>query len=103
MVGTAVETPIVASPMILKSAPNPFNPATVFEFSIPQDALVSLAIYSLDGRQIRSLVQSSMNAGLHQVHWNGQDDGGQRVASGVYFARVEAGGNSEVRKVVMLK
>jgi len=99
---SAVEMPGLAG-LVLVNSPNPFNPATVFDFSIPQDGHVSLAIYSLAGRKVRSLVQSSMTAGGHSVRWNGLDDSGQRVASGVYFGRLEVGGVSEVRKVVMLK
>jgi len=99
---SAVGVPGLAG-LVLGNSPNPFNPATVFDFSIPQDAPVSLLIYSLDGRRVRGLVQEHLGAGTHHVRWDGQDDGGRRVSSGVYFARLEAGNISQTRKVVMLK
>ena len=100
---TAVEMPGAGAVVILENWPNPFNPATVFDFYIPNDARVSLAIYSLDGRKVRDLVQEDLRTGTHQVRWAGKDDGGRQISSGVYFARIEAGRDSKTLKVVLLK
>ena len=92
----------------LRSFPNPFNPFTNIAFSTDSDASVSLRIYDPAGRLLRTIVEGqSLAAGYHQYGWNGADDSGRRVASGVYFARVEAtsGGRTETvsRKLVSIQ
>ncbi len=83
--------------------PNPFNPRTEISFELATAATVELAIYDLKGARVRRLVSEPMPAGRHQVVWNGEDDTGQRVASGVYLARFTAGDHHQVKKVVMVK
>jgi hypothetical protein len=92
----------------LRSFPNPFNPFTNIAFSTDSDASVSLHIYDPAGRLLRTVVEGQpLAAGYHQYGWNGTDDSGRRVASGVYFARVEAtsGGRTETisRKLVSIQ
>lgn len=65
--------------------PNPFNPETTISFTLGQSANSSLVIFDLTGQKIRTLVNQQMTAGEHQLKWNGQDDFGQTVASGIYF------------------
>ena len=93
---------------IQQTTTHPFNPFTNIAFSTDSDASVSLRIYDPAGRLLRTIVQGqALAAGYHQYGWNGTDDAGRRVASGVYFARVEAtsGGRTETvsRKLVSIQ
>lgn len=90
-------------PMISSNYPNPFNPTTTIEYSIPQSCRVGLNIYNIKGQKVRTLVNSETERGRHRIVWNGRDDGNQSVASGVYFIRLEADGKNSIRKVMLLK
>jgi hypothetical protein len=83
--------------------PNPFNPATTIRYSIPKAAHVTLRVYDAQGRLIKSLVNGKKRAGEHTATWNGEDDRGSPVASGVYFARLQSSGRGQARKIVLLK
>jgi hypothetical protein len=88
---------------LLPNSPNPFNPETVFRFALPQAGHVTLGIYDLAGRLVRTLIDWPLSEGWQTVAWDGRGDGGERVASGVYFCRLGLGGRSLSRKVVVLK
>jgi flagellar hook assembly protein FlgD len=64
---------------------------------------VSAAVYDIRGRLVRVLVDRPIGAGRHTVHWDGKDEHGDRVASGVYFVRLDVGSESEVRKLTILR
>jgi flagellar hook assembly protein FlgD len=83
--------------------PNPFNPLTAIEFSIPVEFKVSLMIYDLMGREVRTLINSNLKPGYHKVFWNGTDHFGKLVASGMYFTVMQSGDFRDVRKMVLLK
>ncbi|MEW5799090.1 MAG: cohesin domain-containing protein [Bacteroidota bacterium] len=83
--------------------PNPFNPATTIRFALPNDAGVTLKVYDMLGREIRSLVNTKMNAGFHEVQWNGRNNLGSQVASGMYIYRIEAGSFVSTKKMMLLK
>ncbi len=83
--------------------PNPFNPSTSISFSLPRDQQVKLAVYSLDGRLLRTLLNETRTAGVHEVVWDGLDDRGRQVASGVYFCRLESGTFTAMEKMVLMK
>lgn len=85
--------------------PNPFaGGKTSWSFAIPAGgAKVNVSVYDISGRLVRTLVDDVRSAGLHSVEWDGRDSGGQHVASGVYFTRMDAGEFREVRKVTVLK
>ncbi len=85
------------------AVPNPFNPQTHIKFSLPRDAHVSLNLYDVSGRLVRSLVSNTMTAGDHSVRWAGRDDAGKSVASGTYFMRLVAGGETSVRSMVLVR
>jgi hypothetical protein len=86
------------------SFPNPFNPATVLSFALPDGgAVVSLAIHSLDGRLARHLIAANLPGGEHSVTWLGKDDSGRKLPSGVYFASLRSGGEVRIRKLVMVQ
>jgi flagellar hook assembly protein FlgD len=89
--------------------PNPFNPTTTIRFGLPTASQVSLRLYDALGREVATLVNEEWPAGYVQVVWNGTNNGGVRVASGIYFYRMEArptnGGAThvELKKMVLLK
>ena len=76
--------------------PNPFNPSTTINFSVPKTASVSLVIYNIRGQKVKELLNESLEYGNHSVVWNGRDESNRSVASGVYFARLEQSGVAEI-------
>ena len=83
--------------------PNPFNSTTIFRFSLPETEAVTLTIYNIRGQLVRTLVDKSLESGEHEVTWNGVNQAGQAVASGVYVARLRQQGEVKTRKVVVLR
>jgi hypothetical protein len=100
---TATEGPVARPGIELDAAPNPFNPRTVLEFGLPAERDVDLRIYDSRGRSVRTLVRGPLPAGTHRVDWDGADDAGQTVASGVYHAVVKAGDDTSRIKVTLVK
>ena len=89
---------------LLPNFPNPFNPTTTIRYALPAAAKVDLAIYNLLGQKIATLLREAPGeAGYHSVIWNGRDDAGQPVASGIYFLHLRAGAHRAVRKMILLK
>jgi len=84
-------------------APNPFNPATTIAFDLPRPGPVALGIYDLRGVRVCALVEGELPAGRHERTWRGVDAGGRPLASGVYFSRLEAGGEVIVRKLSLVR
>lgn len=87
----------------LSNHPNPFNPATRLVVELEQAGQVRLDVYDVQGRLVRSLYNGSLPAGTRSFLWNGNDDSGNRVGSGVYFGRLVAGGTETNHKMVLLK
>jgi hypothetical protein len=83
--------------------PNPFNPETNMAFNLPGPSQVRLEVYSAAGRLVRGLIDGPMPQGDHSVRWNGRDDRGRLLPSGVYFCRLEAGGKTQTGRMVMIK
>jgi len=83
--------------------PNPFNPTTTIQFALPSDASVRLSVYDILGREVRSLVNTDMAAGYHNVAWDGRNNKGTSVASGIYIYRIEAGQFVSTKKMMLLK
>jgi hypothetical protein len=101
---TPVPSVVPASFALHPSVPNPFNPASTIRYDLPQQTRVSLRIFDLSGRLVRSLVNGAMvEAGSHEVVWRGQDQTGRKVAAGVYLYRLEAGEFSETRRMTLVK
>ena len=83
--------------------PNPFNPLTVIRFSLPERAQASLSIYDLHGRLVRTLLKPGrIEAGVHSTVWDGTNDSGKQVPSGIYFYRLTAGKYKETKKMLVL-
>ena len=83
--------------------PNPFNPATTIEFSLPGKSHVEIEIFDLLGRKVRILVKGDYTAGYHHVTWDGFDGNGFPAASGVYLYRMTAEGFTETRKLSLIR
>jgi hypothetical protein len=83
--------------------PNPFNPSTTLSFDLPAAGPVSLKVYNLRGQCVHTLAEGPMDAGAHRVVWPGVDGSGEALASGVYFCRLEAGGGTLTRKLLLVK
>ena len=83
--------------------PNPFNPVTNVEFGIRNSELVSLTIYDLSGREVRNLVNNRLEAGMHIVVWDGMDNLGESVTSGMYFYRLQAGNFVAAKKMLLVR
>jgi hypothetical protein len=83
--------------------PNPFNPTTTIAFTLDEPAHVSLSIYSVDGRRVRTLVDAPRPGGLNEVQWDGRDGHGTPVASGIYVCKVRTPAGVLTRKMIYLK
>ena len=84
--------------------PNPFNPTTTIRYAIPAPGgRVSLSIYDLSGRRVKTLINTDVAPGTYTATWRGLDDSGRQLGSGVYFYRLEAGGRTLTKKMVLLK
>ncbi len=83
--------------------PNPFNPTTVIEYALPKTSEVKIRIYNILGQKVRNLVDGLQEPGYKMIYWDGKDDGGNELSSGVYFYRIEAGNFVKCRKMTVLK
>jgi hypothetical protein len=98
------ENPVLPKEFALKqNAPNPFNPTTYISFDLPKACDVQVEIYNVLGQSVRTLVNGYQEAGSQSVMWDGSDNSGNSVASGVYFYRINAGDYSATKKMMMLK
>lgn len=89
-----------------QNSPNPFNPSTTISYEIPESsgaAKVVVAVYNIRGQKVITLVDELKEAGQYSVNWNGRNENGRRVSSGVYFYRMSAGDFTAVRKMVIVK
>jgi hypothetical protein len=92
-----------ARPAIVAIRPNPFNPSTEIQYSVPSSADVRLEVYGVGGHLVRVLVAARLEAGLHRATWDGRDGRGSAQPSGLYFARLTAGGTTQTQKLMLLK
>jgi hypothetical protein len=83
--------------------PNPFNPSTTIRFGLPMNAQATLAVYNALGQKVRTLMARRLAAGQHQVAWDGRDDLGKQVASGVYFLQIRAATENTSAEFVQVK
>jgi len=83
--------------------PNPFNPATDIVFSLPSRQHVVLRVFDARGRLVRTLLDAEAGPGTRTVRWDGRNDRGIEIPSGMYLYRMESGGDSQVRKMIMTK
>jgi len=88
---------------LLGNFPNPFNSSTEIRFLAPVSGYANLEIFDLTGRKVKTVIDGQINTGENIVTWNGLDDNGNPVSSGIYFYRLEAGNSSQVEKMVLIK
>jgi len=101
---TGVHDVVSGRPILYPSYPNPFNPTTTISYVLSEPAVATLGVYDPAGKLVKQLVSGGVvEAGRHEVVWNGRNEAGQVVAAGVYFCRLDAGGYSEIRGMVMVK
>jgi len=90
--------------LTLNNYPNPFNPTTIIEFSIQKEAKVDLVIFNIIGQKIKTLVHNEFIKGVHSTIWNGDDESGKLVSSGIYYYKLNINGKTKVvKKCLLLK
>jgi FlgD Ig-like domain len=99
----ADETPIVSADQPLVIMPNPFNPRTTIAFFVETPGRVTIDVYDLRGRRVRSLQQGNVSAGAHEVVWTGVDERGASVASGVYFLRLSTPDGVHMKRAALVR
>jgi len=83
--------------------PNPFNPTTTLHYDLPEDALVNITIYDMMGRQVKTLINQTKNAGYKSVIWDATNDYGKPVSAGIYLYQIQSNGFIQTRKMLLLK
>jgi hypothetical protein len=89
--------------LLSQNHPNPFNPRTTIRFRLTSEADVQLVVFDVTGREVRRLIDARHTPGLHSIEWDGCDDLGRPLCSGIYLCRVTAAGRSDSRKLVLLR
>jgi hypothetical protein len=97
------ETPPSGPLLRARAYPNPFNPTTVVRVELEQRATVKAVIYNVEGMPVKTLWRGDLSRGSTALEWRGEDDAGNRVASGVYFLKIETGKHSKILKLVVIK
>jgi hypothetical protein len=100
---TAASSPPPLENGLAQNYPNPFNPTTTIRYSARARSHVSIRIYNVAGQLVRTLVDGVTTPGVHDVVWNGRDNAGEPVSSGVYLYRMVAGDYTRTRKMVVIK
>jgi len=88
---------------IHQNYPNPFNPVTTLRYELPENNLVNITIYDILGREVRTMVNTTQDAGYKSVIWNATNDYGKPVSAGVYLYQIQAGDFIQTKKMVLLK
>ncbi|MFH1754554.1 MAG: FlgD immunoglobulin-like domain containing protein, partial [Candidatus Latescibacterota bacterium] len=110
--GTGDDQPVAYPGMLYQNYPNPFNPSTTISFELPgmmrpggitSAAPVHLAVYDVRGRLVKTLVSGDLTAGPHRVRWDGTNNSGSGVSSGIYFYRIVSGNWSNTKKMVLIR
>lgn len=92
------------SPKILKqNYPNPFNPTTTIAYTVPQTGMVNMSVYNAKGQLVKTLVNETQSAGDYSIVWNGDNNGADKVTSGIYFYKINTGTKSEIKKMLLIK
>ena len=100
---TAVVDAPVAAIAIDRNYPNPFNPSTTIDYTLAKSGFVTLTVFNTAGQTVRTLVSATMPAGKQSVVWDGKNDRGHTVTSGVYFTRLSQGTQAAVHRIMFVK
>ena len=98
-----IESGVANEYRLEQNYPNPFNPSTLIRYSVMAPSFVSLKIYDVLGREIKTLVNQEQVKGIYEVNWNGDDELGNKVCTGVYFYRIEASKYVDTKKMLLMK
>ncbi len=101
--GIEIEAPLALRPALGANRPNPFPATTRLSLHMPEAAEARVAILDATGRVVKTLLEGHLAAGQHHLEWNGRNDAGQPVATGIYFYRLDAAGTAQVRKMTLLR
>jgi len=96
-------TALPQSTVLFNAYPNPFNPETTIKYNLHQDAQVTIAVYDLLGRNVKTLIDEQQAAGSYHTIWNGTDEAGAKAASGAYIIRMQTNEITQTQKVLLLK
>jgi hypothetical protein len=88
---------------LYQNFPNPFNPVTTLRYDLPENGIVTIIIYDMLGRQVKTLINQTQDAGYRSIIWDATNDYGKPVSAGIYLYQVQAGEYMEVRKMVLVK
>ncbi len=102
---SAVETQernIISDFELFQNYPNPFNPETTIRYSLPATGYVEIVVFNFLGQKVKSLVNAVQQGGAHQIQWNGTDENGQMVSSGIYYYQLKSGNEDVVKKMILL-
>ena len=104
---TPNETGVPAIAKFNGNYPNPFNPTTTFSYSLTGESKVALKLFNIKGQKIKTLINENQTAGIHQIIWDGTDDHGKKVSTGIYFSHFDASDEghdyTSVKKIILLK
>lgn len=98
-----IESVVVTEYHLAQNYPNPFNPSTRIVYRVLEPGNVTLKIYDVLGKEVRTLVQQEQGNGVYQVEWNGENDLGSNVSSGIYFYRIETGSFVDTKKMMLVR
>jgi len=98
-----IKSQFLAEFKLNQNYPNPFNPATTINYNLAQNSFVTLRIYNTLGQEVKTLVNAYQSKGFKSVSWDGKDNAGIQLSSGVYIFRIEAGDFAGSRKMVLMR
>ena len=88
---------------LFQNYPNPFNFGTLIKYALPEESNVRLVIYNLLGQKVKELVEKTQSPGYYTIYWDGKDNRGENVGSGIYFYRIQTGSFTKTAKMSLLK
>lgn len=88
---------------LFQNNPNPFNSGTLISYQLPTNGRVEIVVYNMAGQKVRTLFDGMAQAGSHQVKWDGRNQSGQALSAGVYVLRLNTGGSTQTRKLMLVR
>ncbi|MBN1999417.1 T9SS type A sorting domain-containing protein [candidate division KSB1 bacterium] len=89
--------------ILSQNFPNPFNSSTTIEYKVPKNCNVNIQIYNLVGQKIKTLVNTQKEKGEYKIYWDGTDDLGENISTGVYFYKINSGAFHNVKKLLLIR